>query len=621
MTKQQTIQTDTASAVILQIPLESLTISPLNPRKAVSEAHIASLADSIERFGLIHNLAGLMEEDGQVGIVAGGCRLRAIQIIAERTKDHPFATVPVKLATDAAEAEDWASAENAAREDMTPADEIRAFGRMKSRGATVPEITLAFAVTEARVYQRLALAGLPEPVLVALAAGEISLGSAKAFTLSDDEALTLSLLDQVKGQAVSESAIKHALHPDAIKATDRRAKFVGIEAYEVDGGSVTRDLFSDEAFLASPALLDQLFAEKLDAARADLVETQGWAWAEARSEAWLNYYELDQMKLARLYPIEGELSEEQTQEYDELADLANGGVLDEDGEARLAELQAILDGDYSEDQKAHAGCLLLVNGSGEVEVTAGLVRPEDRKAAVEAGVLQAPQSSKPDTPKSPYSQKLVADMQAIRLASVQAALLAKPELVLDLLGFGLSEASGSFESVFGIRRDRPTNAPSVEDGFTHEPRLAHGIDASEYWQKGTRVEDLTEAFTAFRADGKKARNARITEAITRTLPYQAGGTAFFAAIAEEAGADIRKHWTPTAENFFSRVSASYLIDIMCEILECDARDDRVTGFAKLKKAEKAEKMEKLVSDPTTQKLMGLTPDQKSKLDKWVPDCT
>lgn len=621
MTKQQPIQPDAASAVILQIPLEMLYISDLNPRKAVSDAHIESLADSIERFGLIHNLAGLMDEDGKVGIVAGGCRLRAVQMIAEKTEDHAFTTLPIKLAADAGEAEDWASAENAAREDMTPADEIRAFGRMKERGANVPEIALAFAVTEARVYQRLALAGLPEPVLDALAAGEISLGTAKAFTLSDDETLTLSLLDQVKGQAVSESAIKNALHPDAIKATDRRAKFIGIGAYETKGGTVTRDLFSDEAFLASPALLDRLFTEGLDKARADLVETKGWAWAEARSEAWLNYYELDQMKLARLYPIEGELCEEKAEEYDELADLANGGVLDEDGEAQLAELQAILDGDYSADQKAHAGCIILVNGSGNLEITAGLVRPEDKKAAIEVGVLQAPQTTKSEAPKSPYSQKLAADMQAIRLASVQAALLAKPELVLDLLGFGLSETSGSFENIFGIRLDRPTNAPSVEDGFAREPRLEHGIDASEYWQKGTRVEDLIKEFTTFRKTGKKARNAQITEAIARTLPYRAGGAEFFAQIADEAGADIRKHWTPTAKNFFSRVSAGHLVELLCEFLDCDARDERVAAIAKLKKAEKAEKMEKLVSDPTTQNLMGLTPDQKAKLDRWVPSCT
>ena len=618
MTKQQTI---TADPAIQYISLERLYISDLNPRKTVSEAHIVSLADSIERFGLIHNLAGVVDADGKVGIVAGSCRLRAIQKIAERSKDHPFATVPVKLAADTAEAEDWASAENAAREDMTPADEIRAFGRMKARGATVPEIALAFAVAEARVYQRLALAGLPAPVLDALAAGEISLGTARAFTLSQDEALTLDILGQVKGQAVSEAAIKTALHPDAVKATDRRARFVGVATYEAESGTVTRDLFSDEIFLASPALLDRLFVETLEAARADLVETEGWAWAEARSEAWLNYCELDQMKLARLYPVEGDLTEAEAEEYDALAELADGGVLDGDGEARLAALQAILDGEYSEDQKAHAGCIILVNSSGSIEVTAGLVRAEDKNAAIEAGVLQAPQATKSDTPKSPYSQKLVADMQAVRLAAVQAALLTKPELVLDLLGFGLSDASGSFESVFGIRLDRPINVPSVEDGFNREPRLDHGADPTAYWQSGTRVEDVFEAFANFREDGKKARNAKITEAIARTLPYQAGGAEFFGLIAEEAGADIRKHWTPTAENFFSRVSAGHLTDLICEFLGCDARDERVAAFAKLKKAEKAEKMEKLMSDATTQKLMKVTPEQKAKLDKWVPDCT
>ena len=620
MTKQQTLQTGASSTVILQFPLEMLYISDLNPRKTVSEAHIQSLADSIERFGLIHNLAGLMDEDGKVGIVAGGCRLRAIQMIAERAQDHAFSTIPVKLAADAADAENWASAENAAREDMTPADEIRAFGRMKSRGATVPEIALAFAVTEARVYQRLALAGLPEPVLTALAEGEISLGSAKAFTLSDDEALTLSLLEQVRGQAVSEAAIKNALHPEAVKASDRRARFVGVETYEAEGGTLTRDLFSDDIFFASPALLDRLFAEALETARANLVETQGWTWADAHTEAWLNYYDLDQMKLERVYPIEGVLSAQDAEEYDALADLANGGVLDDAGEARLAELQTALDGDYSEDQKTHAGCIILVNNSGQVEITAGLVRPEQKKAAIDAGVLQAPQTTKTDTPKSPFSQKLTADMQAIRLASVQAALLAKPELVLDLLGFGLSEASGSFENVFGIRLEQPANMPSVADGFVTEPRLEHGVDAREYWQAGSRVDDLAEAFTAFRKDGKKARNAQITEAIARTLPYQAGGTEFFDLIGKEAGAEIRKHWTPTAENFFSRVSAGLLSDLLCGFLECDATDDRAIAFAKLKKAEKADKLEKLTSDPTTQKLMGLTSEQKANLDQWVPDC-
>ena len=211
-------------------------------------------------------------------------------------------------------------------------------------------------------------------------------------------------------------------------------------------------------------------------------------------------------------------------------------------------------------------------------------------------------------------------MQAIRLAAVQAALLAKPDLVLDLLAFGLSEASGAFDTIFGLRPERPANVPGVEDGFVRNPRLDHGADPTAYWQDGVRVEDLRAAFAEFREAGKKARNAGLTEAIGRTLPYQAGDPDFFAAIATEAGTDNRRHWTPTAEDFFALVSASHLVDLLCTFLDCDARDDRVTAFAKLKKAEKAEKLEHLVADPTTQKLMGLTSEQKDKLARWVPDC-
>ncbi len=69
------------------------------------------------------------------------------------------------------------------------------------------------------------------------------------------------------------------------------------------------------------------------------------------------------------------------------------------------------------------------------------------------------------------------------------------------------------------------------------------------------------------------------------------------------------------------MSAGHLTDLLCAFLECDVRDERVAAFARLKKAEKADKMDNLVSDATTQKLMKLTTEQKTKLDKWVPDCT
>lgn len=67
-------------------------------------------------------------------------------------------------------------------------------------------------------------------------------------------------------------------------------------------------------------------------------------------------------------------------------------------------------------------------------------------------------------------------MQAIRLAAVQAAPSAKPDLVLDLLAFNLAEASGHVERGFERRLGRPVNVPSIEDGFACEPRLDRGLD-------------------------------------------------------------------------------------------------------------------------------------------------
>ena len=45
------------------------------------------------------------------------------------------------------------------------------------------------------------------------------------------------------------------------------------------------------------------------------------------------------MKCARIYAEQGELTEEQAERYDELAELAEADVLDEAGEAELQALQ------------------------------------------------------------------------------------------------------------------------------------------------------------------------------------------------------------------------------------------------------------------------------------------
>ena len=71
-----------------------------------------------------------------------------------------------------------------------------------------------------------------------------------------------------------------------MRASDKRARFIGIDAYEASGGDVMRDLFQqdDGGWLQNPVLLDRLVAEKLEHAAAG-VRAQGWKWVEISRSA------------------------------------------------------------------------------------------------------------------------------------------------------------------------------------------------------------------------------------------------------------------------------------------------------------------------------------------------
>ena len=263
MTKHQTID-----ATEGRFALDSLSLSPMNPRQHVPEDEIAELAESIRTAGLIQNMAGIEDGQGGVQIVAGGRRLRALQYLAQHypesgAKNPDLSHPTVKIAPDQTTAQAWAVAENAARRNLHPADEIRAYGKMERSGATPAVIARAFAVTEKHVYRRLALAGLPEAVIDALAANEISLGMAACFTVSTDEKRSLEVLDDCRGRNLSDYQIKKALKPDSVRDTDRRAVFVGLETYEAEGGRISGDLFADETLLDDPDILNAVFTAKL----------------------------------------------------------------------------------------------------------------------------------------------------------------------------------------------------------------------------------------------------------------------------------------------------------------------------------------------------------------------
>lgn len=611
MSKHQEIKATEA-----RFPLEKLILSPMNPRQDVPEQDIKDLAGTLWAKGMIQSLAGYTEDLDGAEIVAGGTRLRALQYLAETkpefAKVRPELANPlVMLAPDRETAADWAKMENVVRKNLPPALEIRTFGEMRAEGKDVSAIATNFGVTEKHVYRRLALADLPEPVLDALAAKEINLSMAACFTICDDEAHTLSVLDRVRGENWSDHQLKKQLKPDVVKATDRRAVFVGLDAYKEAGGQIGGDLFADETFINDPDLLDELFRAKLEAEAEAIRAAEGWKWAEISTDSYVSSYDLEQQKIAKLSPVPGEFTEEQAARWDQLQEPDE--ELGDESAAELEALEAILDGGFTDDQKAHAGLIAVVRQGGAVEITKGLVQPSDKAAAVEAGILEASTSGKAETQKSPISAKLADDLSRVACGARQHAALSHPELILSLLAFQLSSAA-RWTKAIGLTQNEVPNFPTTEaEGYELDERLTTPSEfVGDGWNNGTASE-----FREFRKKGKEFIEGELIRHLAALL--QGSKKDMNDLIDREVKTDIRAVWTPTAENFFKRVGGPYLNDLWCELLDLKADDTKAKAFANLKKGDKAKELEKLFSDPEARKAQGVTKKQAAKIAKWLPE--
>ena len=78
------------------------------------------------------------------------------------------------------------------------------------------------------------------------------------------------------------STIRRMLTETNVAATDRRAIFVGAEAYTEVGGTILRDLFTEDrgGYFEDVALLDMLVVAKLGREADALMEAEGWKWAQ-----------------------------------------------------------------------------------------------------------------------------------------------------------------------------------------------------------------------------------------------------------------------------------------------------------------------------------------------------
>jgi len=267
------------------IPFNKLVLSQANVRRMKAGVSIEELAEDIARRTLLQSLSvrPVLDADGQetgmFEIPAGGRRFRALELLVKQKRLAKTAPVPC-VVREGGIAEEDSLAENIQRVALHPLDQFRAFQALRDKDLGDAEIAARFFVTPTVVKQRLRLAAVSDKLLDIYAEDGITLEQLMAFTVTNDHARQEQVWDAVSRSYNKEPyLIRRQLTEGAVRASDRRAQFVGMDVYEVAGGVVMRDLFQhdDGGWLQDPALLDRLVTEKLQA-EAEALRAEGWSW-------------------------------------------------------------------------------------------------------------------------------------------------------------------------------------------------------------------------------------------------------------------------------------------------------------------------------------------------------
>jgi len=521
------------------IPFNKLVLSQSNVRRVKAGVSVDELAESIARRGLIQSLhvRPVLGEDGAdtgtFEVPAGGRRYRALELLVKQKRLAKTAPVPciVSAADDSVLIDELSLAENIERAPLHPLDQLRAFQAMREKGMTEEVIAAAFFVDVKVVKQRLRLVSVAPSLLEAYAEDGMTLEQLMAFTVSGDHARQEQVWDAVRNSWSKEPyQIRRMLTETAVRASDKRARFLGLDAYEAAGGFVLRDLFQqdDGGWLQDPVLLERLVGEKLKL-EAEAIAGEGWKWIEVA----VGFPYGHRMGLRELLGTTVDLTDEERatrealrDEHDRLeAEYGEAEELPDEVDHRLGEIERGLDAfdsrpmAFDPDQVGRAGAFVSIDSDGSLLVERGFVRLEDepreetegqtddtsdlpgddadgdhRPAHVtQISVAGEPRLTEEDEEEGdgikPLPERLVIELTAHRTLALRDAVANNPriamtallhKLVLDCFG---SRSSGAAVEASVREIHLPVQAADLADSYP-----AQNIDARHVCQSACKTD-------------------------------------------------------------------------------------------------------------------------------------
>lgn len=463
------------------IPFNRIRLSNDNVRETDIEAGLDDLAHDVERReDLIQgiNVRAIRDaegaETGDFETPAGGRRFRVIARLVKAGRFPEDGLVPciVKKADAKTSAVDDSFAENTLRLALHPLDQFKAFKRMVDGGMSIEEVASAYLTTPRYVEQRLALAKVSPKLHAVYAENGMTLRMLEAFTAHPDHARQEQVWDAISQSYNKEPwRIRNLLTETTVPSSDKRALFIGLDAYQAANGPILpRYLFDDdeEGWLEDVPLLDRLVADKLKLA-ADEIAAEGWKWVAVDLELPYGY----DHGLRALTGAVAELPAKDRRERDKLrkeqerleAEYSSADDLPDEVDERLGEIEKQLDAFerrpavYDPVEIAIAGVFVSVDEDGELVVDRGWVRPEDEPVeTVDGDAAQADGgegvSSAPDVQRTvitiggqppdpepeedeqtvkPLPERLVAELTAHRTVALREAVGANPHIAMTAL--------------------------------------------------------------------------------------------------------------------------------------------------------------------------------------------
>jgi ParB family chromosome partitioning protein len=641
------------------IPFHKLVLSQSNVRKVKTGVSIEELSQDIARRGLLQGLTvrPVIDADGaETGmfeIPAGGRRYRALEMLVKAkrlAKNAPIPCVVREAGTDILP-EDDSLAENIQRAPLHPLDQFRAFQGMRLKGMSEEEIAAAFFVSVNVVKQRLRLASIAPSLLDLYAEDGVTLEQLMAFTVNSDHARQEQVWSAIRDSWSKEPhQIRRMLTETTVRASDKRAQFVGLAAYEDAGGTVLNDLFQsdDGGWLQDVGLLDQLTDNKLKA-EAEVIAAEGWKWVDARIEMPYGYSHGLRQLIGATAPLtdqEQTTVDALTAEYEALeAEYARAEEYPDQVDERVGEIETALAAfkdrpvTYDPAEIARAGVFISVDREGRLSVTRGYVRPEDEAPLVRDHAEDDPEGAAPNGTTSsipatqgaiitiggrgsepededdlvkPLPERLVLELTAHRTLALHDALANNPHVAMTALlhrlvmeRYHYSAPSGCLEvsvrhhffSVQGVDLKDSLSAKAIagryEDWKTDLP-----IDDDALWDWIAGLDD-TSRMTLLAHCVAYGVNA-LVEKIDRhsgsglsqhNLEKRLSQASRLARatcldMVESAG------WRPTVENYLGRVTKPRILEAVRE----GAGERAASLIEHLKKGDMAKEAERLLAD-------------------------